>query len=78
MARELPEQELLKAIKNISDRIKEKRIEQGPLEDFAYEINVSRSTLHRCESGYDLRMSTFIRILYGLDIQPEDFFKGIK
>ncbi|MFY0255429.1 helix-turn-helix domain-containing protein [Chitinophaga sp. 30R24] len=79
IAREIPDAELTTLIAEISELIKTHRTTTGgSLEDFAYEIGISRSTLVRAESGGDMVLSNFLRIIYGLNMEPEDFFKELK
>jgi transcriptional regulator with XRE-family HTH domain len=78
IAKELPAGEVEKILKNIGKLIKESRQERSSLEDFAYEINISRSALARYEAGGDMLLSSFLKVVYGLDIEPEEFFKLIK
>ena len=78
IAKELPDGEIEKILKNIGKQIKESRQERSSLEDFAYEINISRSALARYEAGGDMLVSSFLKVVYGLDIEPEEFFKAIK
>jgi transcriptional regulator with XRE-family HTH domain len=78
IAKELPAGEVEKILKNIGKLIKESRQERSSLEDFAYEINISRSALARYEAGGDMLLSSFLKVVYGLDIEPEEFLKLIK
>lgn len=78
IAKELPAGEVEKTLKAIGKLIKESRQGRSSLEDFAYEINVSRSALARYEAGGDMLLSSFLKVVYGLDIQPEEFLKLIK
>ena len=66
--------ELEKMLKKVGKLIKEARWERGSLEDFAYEINISRSAMARYESGGDMLLSSFLKVAYGLNIDPGDFF----
>jgi len=78
IAKELPAGEVEKILKTIGKLIKESRQERSSLEDFAYEINISRSALARYEAGGDMLLSSFLKVVYGLDVNPEDFFKLVK
>jgi transcriptional regulator with XRE-family HTH domain len=62
----------------IGKLIKLKRKARTILESFAYEINVSRSSMERYEAGGDMYLSTFLKVLHGLESKPADFFKEIK
>jgi len=78
IAKELPPGEIEKILKTVGKLIKESRQEKSSLEDFAYEINISRSALARYEAGGDMLLSSFLKVAYGLNIEPDDFFKAIK
>jgi transcriptional regulator with XRE-family HTH domain len=77
VAKELPAAEVEKILKKAGKLIKESRQERSSLEDFAYEINISRSALARYEAGGDMLLSSFLKVTYGLDVTPEEFFKRI-
>jgi transcriptional regulator with XRE-family HTH domain len=78
IAKELPPAEIEKILKTVGKLIKESRQDRSSLEDFAYEINISRSALARYEGGGDMLLSSFLKVVHGLDIEPDDFFKAIK
>ncbi|HEX9504084.1 MAG TPA: XRE family transcriptional regulator [Patescibacteria group bacterium] len=77
IAKELPPGEIEKILQNIGKLIKESRQVRSSLEDFAYEINISRSALARYEAGGDMLLSSFLKVVYGLEIEPEAFFKKL-
>lgn len=77
VARELSEADAQKLLLKIGKLIKAKRKERTTLESFAYEIGVSRSAQTRYENGSDMYLSTFLKLLHGLDVKPEEFFKEI-
>ncbi|WP_315814081.1 hypothetical protein [Paraflavitalea speifideaquila] len=78
VAPELSAAEVEKILKKIGKAIKAKRKQQSSLDNFAYEVNISRSALARYEAGGDMLLSSFIKVLYGLKINPDDFLKEIK
>jgi transcriptional regulator with XRE-family HTH domain len=61
----------------IGKLIKARRKDRTTLEAFAYEINVSRSAMTKYEAGGDMYLSTFLKLLHGLDVKGEDFFKEL-
>jgi transcriptional regulator with XRE-family HTH domain len=67
------------ALKNLGARIKELRIKKGhtSYEYFAYENDISRSQFGKYEKGSDIRFSTLVKIINGLEISLEEFFKGM-
>ncbi len=75
VAKELSAADVEKILKKVGKLIKEVRQERSSLEDFAYEINISRSALARYESGGDMLLSSFLKVAYGLNIEPGIFFK---
>jgi len=78
IARELSPADTQKLLLKIGKVIKAKRKTQTTLENFAYEINVSRSAMTRYEAGEDMYLSTFLKLLHGLDIEPSDFFNEVQ
>ncbi len=78
IAPELSPAEVEKILKRVGKLVKTKRKGQTSLESFAYEINISRSAMARYEAGGDMLLSSFLKVLYGLGISPEEFFKEIK
>ena len=77
IAQELSAAETEKLLNKIGKALKNKRQARTTLESFSYEINVSRSAMTRYESGGDMYLSTFLKLLHGLDIKPEEFFKDV-
>jgi transcriptional regulator with XRE-family HTH domain len=77
IAQELSATETEKMLNKIGKALKNKRQARTTLESFSYEINISRSAMTRYESGGDMYLSTFLKLLHGLDIKPEDFFKDV-
>ena len=68
-------------IKKISTRIKQLRIEKGYTSyiHFADEHDFEKKQYWKIEEGkVDFRMTSLLRVLKGLDISGEEFFKGIK
>jgi hypothetical protein len=78
VAEELSEAEINKILARIGKLIHSKRKARTTLESFAYEISISRSAMNRYEAGGDMYLSTFVKLLHGLDISPEEFFREIK
>jgi transcriptional regulator with XRE-family HTH domain len=77
VAQELTAAETEKMLNKIGKALKNKRQARTTLESFSYEINISRSAMTRYEAGGDMYLSTFLKLLHGLDIKPEDFFKDV-
>ncbi len=63
-------------LKKLADRIKQLRIEKGytSYEYFAYDHNIPRAQYGRYEKGEDLKFSSLLKILRGLDISLNEFF----
>ena len=77
IAQELSAADTEKMLNKIGKVLKNKRQARTTLESFSYEINISRSAMTRYESGGDMYLSTFLKLLHGLDIKPEEFFKDV-
>jgi transcriptional regulator with XRE-family HTH domain len=77
VAQELTAAETEKMLNKIGKALKNKRQARTTLESFSYEINISRSAMTRYEAGGDMYLSTFLKLLHGLDIKPEEFFKDV-
>ena len=45
---------------------------------FVYELDMSITQLYKYFKGGDMYLSTFLRILYGLDIHGAEFFKRLQ
>ena len=78
VAKELQPADVERLLNKVGKLIKEARQERSSLEDFAYEINISRSALARYETGGDMLLSSFLKVVFGLDIEPDEFFKLLK
>ncbi|HVU55079.1 MAG TPA: helix-turn-helix transcriptional regulator [Puia sp.] len=77
VAEELSAAEIEKILAKIGKLLHSKRKERTTMESFAYEINVSRSAMTRYEAGGDMYLSTLLKLLHGLEISPEEFFKDL-
>ncbi len=62
---------------NLGKRIKKLRKAKGysNYEQFAFKNDISRAQYGRYENGEDLRFSSLLRVLKGLDISLEEFFR---
>jgi len=78
IAEELSPAEIEKLLARIGKALHSKRKARTTLESFAYEINISRSAMTRYEAGGDMYLSTFLKLLHGLQVSPETFFKDVK
>jgi transcriptional regulator with XRE-family HTH domain len=74
----LTDAELEKLLLSIGQTLKEAREGKKTLDDLAYEINLSRSALARLEAGGDPRLSTLLKVMYGLRVKPVEVFKDLK
>jgi DNA-binding Xre family transcriptional regulator len=65
-------------MRQLGQRIKDLRKEKGfnSYELFAYDIKISRSGMANYETGNfdDIRMSTLLKVIYGLGICLQEFF----
>lgn len=78
-APELSAAEIERALKKLGKLIKERRKKEGAsLEDFSYEIGVSRSALFRFEDGGDLMVSSFFKVLHGHGVNPNEVVNLLK
>lgn len=70
-----PKEEILE---KLGTAIKETRKKKGfaSAENFAFQMDISRSLFVKYESGSDLRVSTLFRIIEGMGMKVSDFFKG--
>lgn len=61
----------------LANRIKELRIKKGytSYEYFAYDHNIPRAQYGRYEKGEDLKFSSLLKILKGLNISLKEFFE---
>src|SRR5882762_3824165 len=78
IAKELPDAEMKKLLLEIGKLIKALRDDRTTMERFVYEINISRSQMSKYEAGSDMLLSTFLKVLHGLDITGEVFFKELQ
>ena len=64
-------------LKKLADRIKDLRIRKGftSYEYFAYDNNIPRAQYGRYEKGEDLKFSSLLKVLNGLDISLKEFFE---
>ena len=69
----------LQQLQAISSKIKQLREENWKFEAFAKHAGVHRTTLFKIEkNGLNLNLSTFLKILRGLDITPVQFFQSLE
>lgn len=63
-------------LQKLAERIKELRAEKGytSYEYFAYDHNIPRAQYGRYEKGEDLKFSSLLKVLKGLDISLKEFF----
>lgn len=64
-------------LQKLAKRIKELRIKKGytSYEYFAYDHNIPRAQYGRYEKGEDLKFSSLLKVLDGLDISLKEFFE---
>lgn len=74
----LPDTELQRRMFEIGRTIKALRKERMTLDNFAYETKISRSQLSKYEAGGGMLLSTLLKILHGLDITLEVFFRELE
>jgi transcriptional regulator with XRE-family HTH domain len=48
------------------------------LERFAYETGIARSQVDKYRKGGDMLLSTFLRLIHGLGVTPEKFFRKVR
>ncbi len=65
-------------LKKVGERLKYFRKKAGytNYEYFAYDINISRPQYGKYEAGANIQLNTLIKILKGLNVTLEEFFKG--
>lgn len=70
-----PKEEILE---KLGAAIKATRKKKGfaSAENFAFQMDISRSLFAKYETGSDLRVSTLFRIIEGMGMKVSDFFKG--
>ena len=63
-------------LKEIGERLKAARIAKGysNYETFAYENGIPRSQYGRYERGQDMKLTSLMKVLKGLDMTLEEFF----
>lgn len=75
-AQEITEEQTREVLRNLGLHIRKTRKSLGHrLDHFAYEIGISRSTLIRIEKGDDLLSSSLFRVIFGLGLNLDEFFK---
>jgi hypothetical protein len=64
------------ALLKLGNRVKTLRLKAGyqNYERFAYENNIARLTLRRCELGGNIKFSSLLKIIQALGASPKDFF----
>jgi hypothetical protein len=64
-------------IKKVAERIKQLRISSGysSYETFAFDKEINRVQYWRVESGQNITLKTFFKILQIHNLTPEEFFK---
>lgn len=70
-----PKEEILN---KLGATIKKARKKNGftSAENFAFQMDISRSLYTKYENGSDLRVSTLFRIIEGMGMKISDFFKA--
>ena len=65
-------------IKKVADKIRQLRIDSNysSYETFAFDNEINRVQYWRVESGKNITLKTFFKILSIHNITPEEFFKG--
>ena len=60
----------------IGENIKKKRKEKGlSLEQLGLEMGLTRMQVHRIEQGYNITITTFLKISLALGIKPDELIK---
>jgi len=78
VARPLPAADIQKLLFKIGRTLKAARQKRTTLDRFSYEINISRTQMGKYESGHNMLLSTFLKVLHGLDISTEEFFRELE
>jgi len=78
VAKKLPHAETEKLLLEIGKLIKTMRDDRTTLEKFSYEVSISRSQMSKYEAGGDMLLSTFLKLLHGLDTTGEGFFRELQ
>lgn len=76
VAPEITPEEAAMLLDRVGATIKRLREARTKQDAFAYEIGISRSQMNSYESGGDMKLSTFFKLLHGLEISPTEFFKA--
>ena len=76
--RQVPVEEIGKRLFTIGRTLKSARQERTTLDKFSYEINISRTQLIKYEAGGDMLLSSFLKLMYGLDIDTANFFREVE
>ncbi len=64
-------------LNQIGNNIKERRKKRGlTLESLGLEIGLTRMQVHRIESGYNITLTTFLKISIALNVKPELLLKS--
>ena len=62
----------------IGKMLKDRREAIGAtIDDFAYQVNISRSGLIRIEKGQDLTLRSLLKVVRGLGTTPEELFSSL-
>ena len=77
VARKLSVAEKERTLANIGKLIRAVRIERTTEKRLVSEINISRKQLIKIEEGGNMRLSTFLKLIYGLDISGGEFFSKL-
>ena len=77
VARYLSGTETEKLLIEIGTLFKTMREERCTLEQFAYETEICTSQIRKYQKGGDLLLSSFLRVLHGLGVSGEEFFKKL-
>lgn len=64
-------------IKKVGAKLRKLRKSSGysSYDSFAYEIGINRTQVGNYESGKDMLLSSFFKMLDGLSVTPQEFFK---
>lgn len=77
VAKEMTQAEIDKVLIKIGRALQARRKSRTSMEAFCYELNISRSQMTGYEQGKDMYLSTFIKLLYGLDVEAGEFWKEV-
>jgi len=77
-ASELPADERKELLLKMGRLIKAAREERTTLEKFAQEAKIPKTQMAKHEAGGDMLLSTFLKLLYALGIEPEEFFRELE